>query len=304
MTRISTYAANQSSLMDLMKAQRQMFEAQNQLTSGKLATDLKGVGYQAETLSAARAAQERAKSYEEAAVRTEARLEAQDLALEQISSAVSDLRIAVTSREGDFVMQQVKEAFYEVTNALNTRHAGNYLFGGTRSDAAPVNIDDISQLTAVASADEVFENSDRKPQVQLDQNYTVDVGMLADDVGGEVMASFKRIADFDAGPNGPFTSPVSAAQEAFLQTEIQNVITALDNVQTMVGQNGAKQAHVESLKTGHSDRQDFLTKMISDIEDVDMAEAASRFQQARTAVDVSAMTFSTLSQVSLLSYLR
>ena len=57
MTRISTYAANQSALMDLMKAQKQMFEAQQQLTTGKLVHDLKGVGYQAEMLSAARAAE-------------------------------------------------------------------------------------------------------------------------------------------------------------------------------------------------------------------------------------------------------
>ena len=44
--------------------------------------------------------------------------------------------------------------------------------------------------------------------------------------------------------------------------------------------------------------------MISDIEDADMAEAANRFQQAQTAVDVAAVTFSTLNDVSLLPYLR
>lgn len=304
MTRISTYAANQSALMDLMRAQKQMFDAQQQLTTGKLATDLKGVGHQAETLAAARAAQQRAASFEEAALRTGSRLEAQDIALEQIADAVSDLRVAVTSREGDYVMQQTREAFYEIANALNTRHAGVYMFGGTRSDAPPVNVTDLGDLVPMADASEAFDNAQRKPQVQLDQNYTLEVGMLADDVGGEIMAAFKRIADFDAGANGPFTSPVTAAQEAFLNTEIQNVIAALDNLHALVGQNGAMQAHVESLKTGHADRQDFLTKMISDIEDVDMAEAATRFQQAQTAVDVSAMTFSTLNQVSLLPYLR
>jgi flagellar hook-associated protein 3 FlgL len=304
MTRISTYAANQSALMDLMRAQKQMFDAQQQLTTGKMATDLKGVGYQAESLSASRAAQERAKSYEEAAVRTEARLEAQNIALEQISEAVSDLRMAVTSKEGDYIMHQARQAFYEVTNSLNMKHAGSYLFGGTRSDAPPITISDLSDLIPMGTADEAFENNDRKPVVQLDQNYTVEVGMLADDVGGEVMAAFKRIADFNAGANGPFQSPLTAAQDAFLTGEIQNVITALDNVFVKVGQNGAKQAEVETLKNNHADRQDFLAQMIADIEDVDMAEAATRFQQAQTAVDVSAMTFSTLNQVSLLPFLR
>ena len=304
MTRISTYAANQSALMDLMKAQKQMFEAQQQLTTGKMVGDLKGVGYQAEMLSAARAAETQAKSYEEAATRTEARLEAQDTALEHVADAVSDLRLAVTTKEGDYIMQQTREAFYEVVNALNTKHAGVYVFSGTRSDVPAVNVSDMSDLIPMGSANEAFDNNQRKPQVQLDQNYSVEVGMLADDVGGEVMASFKRIAEFDAGPNGPFTSPVTAAQDAFLQTEIQNVISALDNLHMKVGENGTKQAHVENLKTNHVERQDFITMMISDIEDADMAEAATRFQQAQTAVQVSAATFSSLNQVSLLNFLR
>lgn len=303
MTRISTYAANQSALMDLMKAQRQMFEAQQQMTTGKLVQDLKDVGYQAEMLSAARAAIVQAESYEEAAVRTEARLEAQDSALEQIAEAADDLRLSVTTREGDYIMQQAREAFYKVANALNTKHAGVYLFSGTRSDVPPVTVDDISDLVPLASANDAFQNNQRKPQVQLDQNYSVEIGMLADEVGGEIMASLKRIADFDAGPNGPFSSPVSAAQEAFLQTEIQNVITALDNIHARVGENGSKQAHVENLKTNHMERQDFLKVTIADVEDADIAEAITRFEQAQTAVQVSAMTFSSLNQVSLLNYL-
>ncbi|WP_203292880.1 flagellin [Maricaulis parjimensis] len=304
MTRISTYAANQSALMDLMRAQKNMFDAQQQLSSGKLATDLKGIGYQAESLSASRAALERAKSYEEAAMRTGARLEAQNIALEQMGDAVSNLRTSVTSKEGDYIMHQVREAFYEITNALNTKHSGVYLFGGTRSDVTPVNVSNLSDLVPLASANDVFENNQRTPVVQLDQGYTLDVGMLASDVGGEVMAAFKRIADFDAGANGPFASPLTAAQDAFLTSEIQNVITALDNLYVRVGENGSKQTQVENLKNSHVDRQDFLTLMISDIEDADMAEAANRFQQAQTAVDVSAVTFSTLNDVSLLPYLR
>ena len=111
-----------------------MAQEQQQLTTGKMVSDLKGVGYQAEMLSAARAAETQAKSYEEAATRTEARLEAQDTALEHVADAVSDLRLAVTTKEGDYIMQQTREAFYEVVNALNTKHAGVYVFSGTRSD--------------------------------------------------------------------------------------------------------------------------------------------------------------------------
>jgi len=304
MTRVSTFSANQNALMDLMKAQKTLMDAQKQLTTGKIATDLKGVGHQAETLSATRAALQRADAYEEAAVRTEARLESQDIAMGQMADAISDLRLAVTSKDGDYTMHQVKEAFYKVANSLNTQHAGTYIFGGTRTDTAPVTTNDINDLIPMGSASESFVNNDRRPQVQLDQNLKVDTGMLASDVGGEVFDSFKRIADFDAGVNGPFDRPLSPAQETFLNGEIQNVITALDNMYVKIGENGAAQSNVETIKNSQADRQVFLQQMLSDLEDVDMAEAATRFQAAETALQVSAKTFASLSQVSLLQYLR
>ncbi len=304
MTRVSTFAANQNALLDLMKAQKSLFDAQKQLTTGKLATDLKGVGHQAETLSATRSALQRAEAFEQAAVRTEARLETQDIAMGQMADAITDLRLAVTSKDGDYTMLQVREAFYKVSNALNMKHAGTYVFGGTRTDVPPVQTNDINDLVGMGTANEAFVNNDRRPQVQLDQNLIMDTGMLASDVGGEIFDSFKRIADFDAGANGPFAQPLTAQQETFLNGEIQNVITALDNMYTKIGENGVAQANVETLKNSHADRQTFLQKMLSDLEDVDMAEAATRFQQAQTALDVSAKTFSSLSQVSLLQYLR
>lgn len=302
MPRISTFGASQSALMDLMRAQRNVFDAQKQLTTGKQATDLKGIGHQAETLSAARAASDRALAYEEAGIRAQARLEAQDVALGRLSDAAGDVRLAVTSMDGAFLMQKLNDAFYQVKVALETKHAGAFIFGGTRSDVNPVNIENLNDLVALPSSDDVFENSTRRPQVQLDQNIAVDVGMLASDVGGEIMASFKRLADQNAVT--PFGNPLTAAQQTFLQGEVQTIITAVENITGKQGVNGSSLANVETLVQSHKDRQVFLKRMIGSMEDVDMADAATRFQQAQTAVDVAARTFSALNQVSLLPFLR
>ena len=81
MTRIATSAAAQSALADLMRAQRSVYEAQQQIATGKVGDNLRGVGHRAETLSAAYGAQLRAGAYEEAAKRTANRLEVTDAAL-------------------------------------------------------------------------------------------------------------------------------------------------------------------------------------------------------------------------------
>ncbi len=304
MTRISTFGASQSALLDLMRAQQSLFQAQQELSTGKKATDLKGVGYQAETIAASRGALARSAAFEEAAVRSATRLEAQDVALERLSGAVGDLRSAMTSKDGTFMMQEISDAFYGAINALNSQHLGAYLFGGTRDDTIPMTVSSLSELAALPAAADAFQNNSLAPTVQVDENTTITVGRLASDIATDIMASFKRIAEFEAGPNGPFVDPMTDVQQAFVVGELQNIVAAQDGIIAVVGMNGVAQAQIESSLQGQRDQQDFLTGMIGDIEDVDMAEAATRFQSAQNALDVSAKTFASLTQVSLLNFLR
>lgn len=304
MTRISTYGASQSALLDLMRAQQSLFQAQQELSTGKKGADLKGVGYQAETIAASRGALSRSQAFEEAAVRSGIRLEAQNIALERLSDSVGDLRSVMTSKNGDFIMQEVTDAFYGAVNALNSQHLGAYMFGGTRDDAKPLTVSTLADLAALPAVADAFQNNDLEPTVQVDQNTTVTVGRLASDIATDIMASFKRIAEFEAGPNGPFADPMTDAQQAFVVGELQNIVAAQDGIISVVGMNGVMQAQIESSQQSQKDRQDFLTGMISDIEDVDMAEAATRFQTAQNVLDVSAKTFASLTQVSLLTFLR
>tara|TARA_R110000868_G_scaffold53744_4_gene168523 strand:- start:379 stop:1293 length:915 start_codon:yes stop_codon:yes gene_type:complete len=304
MTRISTFGASQSALLDLMRAQQSLFDAQQELTSGKKGSDLKAVGYQAETIAASRGVLSRAKSYEEAGVRAESRMAAQGVALEQISASVGELRAALTTQDGTFVMQEVTDAFYSTLNALNSQHLGSYMFGGTRDDTKPMTIASLADLAALPAVADAFQNNTREPSVKIDDNVDVTVGQGASTVATDIMASFKRIAEFNAGPNGPFSDPMTAAQQNFVISELQSITAAQDGIISVVGLNGVAQAQIETVLSSQKDRQDFLTGMISDIEDVDMAEAATRFQIAENVLDVSAKTFSALTQVSLLNYLR
>lgn len=304
MTRISTFASNQAALADLMRAQRNVFDVQQQLVTGKKASDLKGVGHKAEMLTATRAAMARSSAYEEAGIRAAARLETQDTALNALNDAASDLRLAATTKDGNYIMHEVEAAFNEVVNALNMTHVGNFIFGGTRSDVAPVSITSLDDLIPLGSADEVFENNDRPPSMQLDENISVEVGVLASDVGGDLMASFKAIADYNAGADGPFVHPMTETQQTFIVNELQNIIAATDTIITAQGKAGSSASQVDTLMQSHKDRQVFLEQFLSDIEDADMTQAAADFQLAQTALEVSASTFATLSDVSLLPYLR
>ena len=303
--RISTEAASQSALMDLMRAQREAFDAHAQWSSGKIAPDLKGYGYTAETLMTARGAQVRTETFISANERLASRLEGQDLAYREISDAASDLREALTTAEGTGLMNEVQEAFDRTLAALNTKFAGSYVFSGLRTDVSPLNVSSLADLqAAVPDVTAVFENGDQRQTTRIDEDTVIDLNRTASEVAGGLMASFERIADFNAGPDGPFNGAVTEAQQAFLSSEIAQVITAFENINEAMGENGAKQARIESSLRSHRERNDYLINLVADLEEVDMAEAATRLNQAQTAVQVSARTFSFLSQVSLLPFLR
>ncbi|MCR9129522.1 MAG: flagellin [Alphaproteobacteria bacterium] len=303
--RISTAAASQSALMDLMKSQREAFDAREQLSSGKKAADLKGYANSAETIMTARAAQVRADGFIDANKRLTSRLEVQDLAYRELSDAASELRTALTTTEGTALMNDVRAAFDKVVSALSTKFAGSFVFSGVRTDSPPLNASTLAELQAAApDVSAVFENADRRQTAQIDGETVLEVNRTASEVAGGLMAVFERLADFDQGPNGPFDGPMDATQQAYIQTEIANVIDAFDTINDAMAENGSKQARIEASIRGHQERSDYLTQMIADLEDADMAEAATRLTQAQTAVEVSARTFASLSQVSLLPFLR
>ncbi|MGY6627698.1 MAG: flagellin [Oceanicaulis sp.] len=302
--RISTQAASQSALMDLMRAQRESFEAREQLSTGRKAPDLKGYGNSAEAIISARSAQVRVDNYVSANTRLANRLDVQDLAYRELSDAVADLRETLTTTDGTFLMNKVREAFDRTLVALNTRFNGSHVFSGVRTDTQPMTVSTIGQLQALADPMDAFNNASRRQSTQIDDNLRLDVNSTASEVAGDLMGVFRRLADFNDGPDGPFDGPMTAAQQAYIQTEITNVISAFEQVNVAMGENGARQARVEASVRGHEARSDYLARMLGDLEEVDMAKAATRLTQAQTAVEVSAATFSILSQSSLLPFLR
>lgn len=302
--RISTQAASQSALLDLMRAQRELFESGQQISTGMKAPDLKGYGNQAETILFARGAVAHSENFVEASKRLAGRLEVQDLALNEMSDAVQDLRLALTTNDGTFVMSEVEDAFSRFTSKLNTQYNGTFLFGGTRTDAVPFTANSIADVQGAADIADLFQNAGKSLTGRIEENTTVETGFLADDLASDLMAIFARIADFNAGPDGPFGGTVTAAQQDFLSTEIGNVIAVFDDLSAALGKNGAMQSRLEGAQRSNQQRSDYLTAMVAGMEEVDMAEAATRLTQAQAAVQVSALVFSDMSQVSLLPFLR
>jgi flagellar hook-associated protein 3 FlgL len=73
---------------------------------------------------------------------------------------------------------------------------------------------------------------------------------VADDVVSLAMASLKRLAELDEGPDGPFGGDLTNLQKQAIQTELTSLNTAaFDHILSRQSENGRLAKEVDSAST-------------------------------------------------------
>ena len=306
MTRVASFHQSQNLMSELMRSQSRVFVDQRQIATGKVAQTFKDIPRDAGVLLSAKSIELKTEQYMRAGNELGSRLDLQNIHLEGVADAAQQLRQtvleAVANEKGLGMMQELQGMFSSVTNILNTQVDGRYLYAGTRSDVAPVNAGDISDLVAATAAGDLFENNALKPALPVDDNLSIEYGVLASDVATGLFEAMKRIADFDAIT--PFGTQLTSAQRTFLEGEVANLAVVAEDLTEQVAANGLNSQLVERSLERHSSTDVQIKSFIADIEDVDLAEAITRLNSDQTAVEAATRVLGTLSQLSLMDFLR
>lgn len=307
LTRVSTSGNYAIVLANLANAQSAQILAGNQVSSQKVAQDLKGYAGKAETLTAMQAVKAKVDGLVDQNKVLDNRFTDQDTALNQISDATTTARTAIAdalaSGNADTLMQQLSGAFSDAVSGLNSKSQGTYLFSGGQINTAPVAATSLASLTAAPSIASLFKNDTYVGQNQIDETSTVSGGQLASNLGTGLMQAFQSVQAFQTGANGPFQGQLTAAQTTFLEGALAQFDAQKTSITTATAQNGAVLKRVEDSGKALSDRSDGLESMIGGVTSVNMADAVSRLQSAQIAVQASAQVFSALRTSSLLNYL-
>ena len=307
MTRVSTSGNFGVMTSNLMRAQVLQNTAGEQVSSQKNATDLKGYAKNAEVLTAMRSAQAKVAGFLEQSTQVANRLDMQDTSIGQISdgmqSARDSIANAVAAGSAETMMQALSGAFGDVIQGLNAKSNGRYLFSGAKSDTQATTATSMPDLTAAASTASLFQNDQYITSNRIDDTTSVDTGVLADKLGTGVFNAFKQVQAY-VDVNGPFTGKLTQAQSTFLS----GLLPTFDGVKTTLttdqAKNGLNQARFDTAKTDLSNQADTLKTMVGGITDVDMAEAITRLESAKLAVQASAQVFASLQNSSLLNVLK
>ena len=305
--RVATSFIATQAQTDIQRAQLELFTAQQQAGSERNATDLKGYGPSARQLVSARGYEARADARIDAAVLAETRTGTQEVALDALQEAAQSARTAVTEAlatdSGDELLSRVVFSFQTALGALNTSHAGAYVFGGVRENAEPVNVDTLDQLEAAASAADVFDNSPRRATIQLDNTYSMDIAPLADEAGEPLMEQLRRIKVADT-TLGPFQGKLTDAQKTELTAIVTNLDTVIEGVTRVQSENGGVQQRIDDISRRLTRQSDYYATVAADIEGVDLAEVATRLTAAQQQLQASVQAYNAIRDVSLVNFLR
>lgn len=310
MTRVATYQNSQSALLNLQRAQAREHAAGQQVSTGLKGNDLKAYGRDAENVTALKSVQTRVNGWLETAELTAGRLQMQDVYLNRGLEAATDARTAIeealASDRGEGLAQAIRNAFGKAVTALNAKHEGKVLFGGARLEETPFEAQVMSDLTApgVTAAADLFNDDALKATVRVGEGAPLQIGERASEFGGQLMEDFRRFQQFLEGPDGNFGHPLTTAQKSFLQGEIAAYKTDQTTFINAVSRNGAAQTALDDAIVDLTGRAGALKGLIADRTEVDVAQAISELETARTAVQATAQVFSTLKGSSLLELLR
>lgn len=307
MTRVATNASFQSALLDLQRAQLRQQDAQNRISTQKIATDLAGFGRGSETIQALKATEARTNGFITTGETVLGRLDTQALAFDQMLTALDGARStvaeALAAGRFDGLMLEMQGWFQSAQGALNFKHQGTYLFGGARSDQAPVEAATLAELTAEPTVDDVFANDQLRASSRLDETTVVTTGFLASDIGGPLMEVFRALQTYDTGAGGPISGQLDEPGKAFLQDILTQFDAARAGVVEAAARNGSLQNRVESVLAGHEAQALQLTELIGNRTDADLAQAVTDLNLSEIAIQASAQVINQLRDVSLLNLL-
>ena len=305
MTRVSSFGQQQVMLNSILTNQSQMFKDQKQVASGKINESYKEFTGQVSTLLGSKNLLDRTQSYIGSATHVKRNLDVNNLQMESIVGKSEDIRQAVLeslAQDKTFVlMDTIEEAFGSMIASLNTDIGGVHIFSGGRTDVKPVVGNDLSDLVAAGAASDMFQNDQRKAVAKIGKNTNMEYSLLADEVAEGIFAAIKNIADFDNLT--PISGELTPAQNAFLESQLVVLDAAIDDLRIINSSNGMRYSRANELLEEHENRETFMLNFISDIEDVNMAEAITRVNNDQIALDVSYKLTSELAGMSLLNFI-
>jgi flagellar hook-associated protein 3 FlgL len=307
-TRVTTPGNYSAVLANLLAAQQRQMEAGDKVATQRNGNDLKDYAKNSELLTAMKSVQSRLGVYQDQNNLIADKLATQDTGLTRVADAAQQIRQimseALASGRVDTLVEDIQAQMSNAVEGMNARYGGKYLFAGGQVDTRPVTATTLSDLTSGPPISNWFKNDQFQVTAKLDEATNINTGVLASDIGTNMLTALQTFESFNQGGSGPFTGQMTAAQKTFMEGQLSNWDTIRLDVTNLAAHNGSNQKRVDTVGADLTSRQNSLAGMVGDITDADMGEAAAALQQAQLSVQSAAYVFQALQASSLINLLK
>jgi flagellar hook-associated protein 3 FlgL len=299
MNRIATFSTAPAMLLDVFAAQRSLSDVQRQIASGKRLQ--KGSDGPAEVVTTLdhRARLARSEQLERNADQARQWLGGADLATQTVIGRLTEVRSllvqarsgAVDDRGREAIANQIRDIRTSLLESANTMVMGRPLFGGTTSgdqayDASGAYIGDTGEVTMPVSVGVTMSVSRTGPQVFGTHD-------PLDPMAGDLFQQLDALA-----------TAVAANDGATVGAGVTVLDTAMDRVEVIQVELGARMVQIDDLRSSAAVIDDQLRSAVSELEDVDLAEAAIQLKSREAAYQAALAVTARVVQQSLLDFLR
>jgi flagellar hook-associated protein 3 FlgL len=218
-------------------------------------------------------------------------LNATDFALDGAGSVVQRARelallaanASTSAQDRASIQAEVQQLQQQALNLANSKHGARYLFSGTRSD----------QAAFVVPSSGGYQGDLGTVERDVSPGVAIGININGSSVFNPLFDALARLS-----------SALTASSVGSIQASVNNLDSALDVVLTARAQVGAKINRLDSAKGRLEEIQGSLKGLLSEIKDVDMAEAITAFSVQENVYKASLAAAAKAMQPSLLDYLR
>jgi flagellar hook-associated protein 3 FlgL len=219
-----------------------------------------------------------------------------DMLVSVHSSLVAAGNASYSDQERGFIASDLTGKLEALIGLANTKDAsGNYLYAGFRTGTKPF----------VANASGASYAGDNNSQLlQIDTQRQMAVNLTGNSVfqagGNDIFNTLSNLANL---LNAPLTPATQAAFSAGLANGINSIQTGLDNVLNVRASIGSKLTELDSLNTAGADRKLQYSAALSDLQDLDYAQALSDLSKNQIIMEAAQKSFVATTSLSLFNFI-
>ena len=208
----------------------------------------------------------------------------------------NDLLNALNAENDQFqpTAESAKQFMDQMESLLNVKDGDQYIFSGSRSDVAPVNLKAFSTPIDVNTSNtEYYQGDDYEAFSRVGEGRTVTYGTTANDPTFEKLIRAMRNVFNNPNDNGKLRDSLALVEEV-----------AQKDIPAMISGIGVKVAQMDRIQDIHEQNILILTNTISEMKDTNIIDASAKVSQENNILQASFLALSKISSISLANYLR